>query len=1068
VSEAGEGPDPYEVDPFGSDSTPNSLAFAILAASQAEDHVRDAAAMIEHQLALHDEYDNAVAKSARKSALTQLRELRALNSTVQQLLDTARQEVIESGDPNICPSAGSVVDALGPVVGAYDELAATAQAIGTPDVAPAASALAPPPTIDAPMRASQAIHADLAAWVKSRRGTASGDLVVAKATAGVGKTHAMIATAITEQLAGQRVAFAVRTKDQLTGDHPELVERLVKRNPLGKLALAVITGRGEDNCREWKTVEAVMKQGYSPGQAVCLKCDYYPSNATVYGWAPCDYYAERIRAHNLAQGARVGAHAHYPLVVTTHTSVIAAHSTQGGRWGSFWLADVIFFDEDCTDAIEIDVVLDRQQCGFRSITRNNQHANAAAILLSKAMEIAEVERAEVKANSYKKPGSSQLNSHPVHNHHDSHYVGDELHDVLHRAAVACQRTVGLPELSRVLRDVADSQGFHVGPGDLLSVKSTADINALDVPPKALSDVAAAIHSEMSHAMQLRRIVYKRIRGRAPLQKSGAEILAELHEHTDVDPLSYTCRLECLPADAAKGRKKDEWRFVVREFNPLQNHKSRIVVGDAYAQKEHYEQLFHRDADIIDRVSSLHADTNIYRLHHDQCSIGQLRRGGLVDVLSVIENRMREVVRPGDRVLIYGHQVLRSKIEAWAEDALAQLRVKQWEYEHWWGGRGKDQYNGWEHTFCISDPVLSLSGIQHVANARAFRDSTKSKTDDEKLAHGRRVEIADPGRAANSTLHALASSHPRIVLEHERMNVAELTQAIHRGRPVHNPTNIVIAGCMELSPEVLAQTTSVVESDTHTQGRTGGLLIEPARDHEGFPMVHAFVTAAECLKAIRSIINHYGVFSNWFIHALLAPPPDRSRLFSEATSAVSPEVTKSRVKTGQAKTGRPLSGIMNSRDPNYITSERLVSPLHPPGLPSVPESPQASGGADHASLKRRPPMTVVERVWLPPLKWSVAKVVAPRPVRAAVDELTRLDALARMPAPLPGWYGRRRGRPSPLYYDPALLNGSFHAGAAQQAYLAIVENQYGPERDGRLVRPKFDVVVPQVGLSEVPF
>lgn len=1056
----GGGSDPYDLDPFGDDPTPNSLAFALQANAQAAQIAEDARRLVEHQLTTIPEYDNAVAKSARKSSLAQLASIEALRDVVAQIADAARQEVVDSGDPNKCPSAGRVVDASSLLVAPYQKLLATLPKIDEPDAPPIAAAPVLPPNVEAPMQASQAVHDDLKKWVTPRRSSESGELAVVKATAGVGKTYAMIGVAIDEQLAGQRVVVASRTKDQLIGDHPELVERLITRNPLGKVALAVIVGRGEHNCKEWDSVKAATEHGYSPGQSVCLKCDYYPDNATVYGWSPCDYYGERIRAHLLSRGARIGSHNHYPMIVTNHASVVAAHSSQGGRWGGFWAADLILFDEDPTDSIETDLILTEEQCRFRSPLRENRHANMAAILLTKAIEVGKGERTEAKSNNFKKPGTGQHNAHPVHGRRSSDYVGNELHEALGRATASCQQTVMMPALERVLCDVADSQGFHVNPGDLLGVVTAAAINQQGIPPKALSDMGAAIHAEMNHALALQRIVYKKVFGHNPPQSTLAEILAELDKHTDVEPLSYTCRLECLAADTAKGRKKDEWRFVVREFTPFANHKSSIVIGDAYAQKEHYEQLFLRPAHMIEHVSSLHGDTNIYRLQHDQCTIGQLRAGGLVDVLSVVENRMREMVRPGDRVLIYGHQVLRHKISQWMEAVADQLGVVQWEYEHWWGGRGKDQYNGWEHTFCISDPILNLSGIKHVTNARAFRDSLAAKTDDTKLEHGGRIEIADAGRAKNNTLHALSSSHERITLEHERMNVAEVTQAIHRGRPVHNPTNIVIVGAPELSIEIAAQTINVTESE-RLDGHGGATLIEPARDHEGFPMVHAFVTEAECKKLLRAILNHYGVFSPWMNHALLAAPVDDDRpssgtsLFRGQTAEKLNDCGYPAVATKEQGTELPVSAGIRP-DP--------VAEPHPL---SMPEDARLTDGARDASRKERRSMTVIRRVWDPPLKWLVPSLQTPWAARQAIKALAADPSIQSIRAPMPSWRKSQPGCPPKLYYDPTLLGGGFRIDSAVSAYLNIIETQYGPERDGRLVRPNFNEGPPPLSMS-TPF
>jgi hypothetical protein len=130
---------------------------------------------------------------------------------------------------------------------------------------------------------------------------------------------------------------------------------------------------------------------------------------------------------------------------------------------------------------------------------------------------------------------------------------------------------------------------------------------------------------------------------------------------------------------------------------------------------------------------------------------------------------------------------------------------------------------------------------------------------------------------------------------------------------------------------------------------------------------------------------------------------------------------------------------------------------------VPERGLPALDAEPASLKRHLPkrrslMTVIERVWRPPLKWGVVTVnSSPNPVREAVKAIKASPSLVGMKAPMPSW--RKMGRPPHLYYDPSLLGGAFNAETAVRAYLEIVETQYGPERDGRLHRPHFNPIVP---------
>lgn len=1046
-------PEVFEA-PDRDDQAPSKFSFVETAIEMSEQRVADATQLVEEKLPTLPERDNAIANSARKSLRAQLEDIVKAHEDVKRGFISAIQEVADNeGDRSKCPSAALVFDAYERVQRIHEAMLIAFPAASAPDPAPYVAPAAAPLVIEPPMQASKAIHDDLSQWVKSRRGTNNGDLVIVKATPGVGKTHAMIETAVNEQLAGQAVIMAVRANDDhITGDNPEFLERIVSRNPLGKLALAVIVGRDETNCQNFQAVKAVMEHGYSPGQAVCPRCEYHPDRARTYGFRRCDYYGERMRADISFKNARMGG-THYPMIVTNHASVIAALSSGGGRYGSFWAANLIMFDEDCADAIETEVKITEQQCEFRSALPEHKHANAIAILLSKAIEIGKAERRSTASDDYKKPGTDQSNSNEIHSKLGSEYVGHEFHSVLEHAMLNPRQAMA--ELTRLLGDVADSQGFYAPAGSLIGVKSVAEINDLNVPPKALATVAEAIHTEMAHTRVLRRIVYEAVLGRPPLGSNIADVMAEVERNTDVEPMSYTCRMQCLPAEAAKGRnpgrKKDEWSFVVRKFSTFTNLTSTIVVGDAYAQKEHYEQLFERPADMIEHLSALHPDTKIIRLRHDGCGITTINKNGISDIWSVVETRMANLLLDDRRVLIYAHGSQQTQVEKYMEAAAERLGLLDWKFEHWWGGRGKDRYNGWGLTICLTDPVLNVSGIKHTVNARAFKASLKAKTDDEKLEHGRRVTIAKGGRAERHIAHRLGSSNARVALEHERVNVSELIQAINRPRPVHNGVNVLVMGASELGVEIAAQTVNITESHDIVGSGTA-LLIEPARDHEGFPMVHAFVTAAECGNMIRGIINHYGVFSTWFNHALLATPVDAVCPFCGAPSSIGEG-------KGEFINDLGINAVVNLRTRFLATALIASDPFRPLQQPSCSERHPPCLGTEHASLKGRLPLTVIEQVWSPPVKWQIVLANAPWPLRVAVRALQSDKSLRSMPAPMPPWRRSQAGGRPTLYYDPTLLDGAFTAATAISAYLEIVENQYGPEQGGRLFRPNFNPTMP---------
>jgi hypothetical protein len=462
-------------------------------------------------------------------------------------------------------------------------------------------------------------------------------------------------------------------------------------------------------------------------------------------------------------------------------------------------------------------------------------------------------------------------------------------------------------------------------------------------------------------------------------------------------------------DLDKGRKADEWRFVARVKNEMNTRNMRIVVGDAYAQKEHYEQLFRRQADMIDRIGALHEDSVIFRYLDQLCNIGSLRKGNLSRVLNFVEMALPDDTE-GKRMLLYGHNDLRERVEPWLAQVQERYGLSEVAYEHWWGGRGKDQYNGWEFTFCISDPIQSLSGIEHVVNARAFHDSLRAKTDDEKLALGVQINVGTP---THGVVHALGSGHPRLALEHQRQNVAELTQAIHRARPVHQGVRIGIFGEMELGRDLVAQVQTVIPAE-YRKARVS--KSRRSRMVTGF--VDAFVSAHEVDSAIDAIIDHYGVFSPMFAHSLLGIALDE-------------------------KASNNRKGAVA----NLIKGIQLAT------APFSPDAP----------LEQY--RSVLERVWNPSTYWStIAPRELPKAIREAMRRLTDRDDLAVVSAGRhPTWRPSRTGRHPKIFYRPTLTPGD-----AIDLFFEIADNQYGNTWKGKLQRPNAVADMPRTPWKAIPF
>lgn len=1057
TSGRGGGDDPWELDPFAEDAYDPSLAFAHIAAKQAAEKLKDAEVLLARELTLQPAWGNPIAASARQSTAVQLEELRQLVAEAQRFEQVAHSTAGGSAEQRQAVDAS--VDAFQRSIAVYDELMTAFAKIGTPDPPPTPNQAVPLPPLQDAMLASQQIEQSLLTWLAAERGNHNGKLALAVATPGVGKTHAMLRAAYVEQQQKQRIIVAPRTKSMVTGETPEIVNRLHNMSPTGKVHLAVITGRDEDNCYEFTSVQAVQQHGYAPNQAVCLKCAHYPDNARTIGMRICPYYEDRIRAHNLSNGARVGQYNQYPIIVTTHASVMASFASGGGRWGSFWSADIILVDEDCTDSIENDTILSHEQTAFSSNLVENRAAHAASKLFATAIELGKKERSLAAADGFRAPGQDEYDTHPIHTSYDSAYTGAALHDLLQRTYRSLGN--GAPAgLHQVLRDVAEGQSFQVGPGDLVGVTSVDDINAMHIPPRALAVVAENVHGEISHHLALRRIAYEKVHDRPPTGPTEI-IVHDLTAKTKLVDTNYVCRLECLPADPQKNRLHDVWQFVVRTFAEFSNRKATVVVGDAYGQKEHYEQLFRRDVHVIQRLSQLQ-DSPIVRILSNECSIGRLRKGSLRQVLALVESLMPDDVH-GKRVLIYGHEELRETVEAWMQNLAEQRGIAEWAYEHWWGGRGKDEYNGWEYTYCISDPIQSLSGILHVTNARAYRDATHAAAPTDKLDRSRKISLST---LRHGIIHALSSGDPRLAREHERVNIAELTQGMHRSRPVHHRTNITVIGEMEQSRDLLVQTRTVVPAD-YRKERVSRSRRKTKTAPQLVGTIDAFVSRAEVRQAIQAIIDWYGVFSPLFVHALMTTtvPP---------LLATEPDPSTGTLPNEPDTGGAENRTVTPEKPSNYrVDAVVIKDSLKDHGINSVivdEFGAQLRNDFIVVPDVHGAPGTIVERVWHPSVYWQLWSGTRqwPKAIREELEALRqRSDVQHTQTSRWPVWQQKLNavggGRKPTIYFDPQT---PFYD--ALELYYDIVDHQYGPVVDGRLHRPSARPDVPRPRWADMPF
>jgi hypothetical protein len=210
-----------------------------------------------------------------------------------------------------------------------------------------------------------------------------------------------------------------------------------------------------------------------------------------------------------------------------------------------------------------------------------------AALLEGAIAQATTERRAMESSGWVANGKPSA----IHARHGSSYAGIALHNLLERVAlghVGQQR--GFRSALQVLRDVSDSH-VHPAAGALHGATTAASVS-LVVPPRGLSRIGDAIFEEHAMRLRLRRLAYKKIHDQEVPALNTAQVEAEMMESEQFEPV-YRVRLECV---------KGEWRFVFQDFVNMLDQTANILLGDAYANVEHYRQLF-------DKPTSLATDPN---------------------------------------------------------------------------------------------------------------------------------------------------------------------------------------------------------------------------------------------------------------------------------------------------------------------------------------------------------------------------------------------------------------------------------------------------------------------------
>ncbi|MFO0713610.1 MAG: hypothetical protein U0353_27405 [Sandaracinus sp.] len=407
--------------------------------------------------------------------------------------------------------------------------------------------------------------------------------------------------------------------------------------------------------------------------------------------------------------------------------------------------------------------------------------------------------------------------------------------------------------------------------------------------------------------------------------------------------------------------------------------------------------------VIDHVARFPTGSLLVR-HRTRAGITYLLdQGGWQDHAAILSEVFR--AHAGRSVLIYGHRALRKPVMKLLSDNKNFGMLKP-RYEHWGSGRGKDEYGDYDAVITISDYIQNVGGMLHRVNARAARETARliaAGRHDEALEEGTRItfDMRDP---KTDLLHKMSSSdtHWRLKLEHERVNVNELAQALHRVRGLRMPKRMTVVGDgVPFTKDIIAA--SLVVNPPGGPGGRGSV-------RSGY--VDGSLTVEEAYAAILQIAEHFGVWSPIFLHAFYAM---ESRLFhGDATFSVTP--------------CQGVAGIL------YQNSSGVIA-----------RDPQVAV-----------PLTLLQRVWFPPARWKLDNA-------RARNHLHRTkEASARAMREFPSKSGKKLAI-RPTWEDEAHRGyewcslGSLQSGRACAA--EIIENQYGIVRGGVLYAPNQKPFVP---------
>lgn len=874
------------------------------------------------------------------------------------------------------------------------------------------------------------VRRDTMQWVTTNT-TPQQKLLILEPSPGTGKTMTMIEAALHAQTTRRRVIFAARTKDMLEGELRTRIERVNRH-----VRLHVITGRDEKNCPYFANVAAVQAHGYAPGRTVCFQCPLFPRNAAFFRRQPCDYFATRMRAQMDSLMARRGLN-DFPLILTTHAALVSSVDGDGGLYGKFWEADLVCIDEDPTEAFESAVALDQHHIEFES--DEDQFAMIASLagVMRDAVAKAVEERKASSSSGFKVQdplSTTRSVRDPIHSKHGSVYAGTDLHQLLARVVGNRHRAI------TILRDAADTP-LQPAAGEFMGDSTTDALNE-KFPHRGLKTFADTCFTEMSLARQLAMHVFRQVRGKdiseelqqLEQQRRAMYMSADdvLNQHVDVHT-SYRCRLDIDPDGTP--------HFVIHNFVSMSKATANVIVGDAYAHEDHYRQLFERPrppagctdpVTLISHVAHFPRGSMVWRFRA-LASVSHLKEGGWYEHTTMVAEVLRQL--RGQRVLIYGHKALRERFGEFMQNN-GHFGLKEWAYEHWWGGRGKDEYKDFDAVVTISEPVQNINGMLNICNARAFRDAERGLISGAPTVMTDLQRVTFDAQRKHSLAHAMRNPamHWRIRQEHQRQNVNEQAQAMHRVRGLMHPKTMVVFGNeVELTTDTLAasSTVSLLKDDR-------GKLVDATPT--------AFLTTEEVVAAIEAVISRLGCWTNLFSHSLLAHGIGLGVSGADPRAIMSNDDDDSSVTMvdGVVKRdgGSGVSSQLGSRRLLEIDLYSHRDPRWPDGNPNVVMDTYPS---------------VIERVWTPPPRWEQLTRYAVR-----IWQIREAHKLLAERAPFqghltPSWAAGNKNHGG---YRAVAWYGYHSFETGFEAARAILSDQYGPtDDDDKVHAPRRQPLIP---------